>query len=217
MIISEKLIEKYHQGLCTPEEVQAIELWLDSDEEPEFSFPEELVAKNEIKAEIWSDVHSHITSEKSKAGSFPIWNYAGSAAAVVLAFLGIFYFYSNQESSTGKSSTKLTSVHPSSLQTDALQIEFGAESGAVYSKENRVLDFCGVVKITPKENMKLSVTSLCDGNRETLKEINVVGGTTYFAMDLKNHNSSELVIMDKNLIGELPPLLQNSLIAQFGI
>ena len=214
MNISDALIEKYHQGLCNPEETEAIEKWLQNGEEDEFEFPAEVSVK-EIKMEVWKDLQPHlITRNRSLRPAFR--KYAGmAAAAMVIVVFGVRYL---KDISTDTGTNGLLAHEISSpQQTEALKIEFGSESGAVYSKENKMLDFCGVVKITPKENMKLSFTSLCDGNRETIKEIDVKGGTTYFAMDLKHQDSSELVVMDTNLVGELPPIVQNSLIAQFGI
>lgn len=213
MNISEALIEKYHQGLCTPEEAESIEKWLDDAEEIELQFPTSLTEKETIKAEIWTEVQSYMSEQKIERSFWNKWKYAGMVAAMLLAVIGFF----NLQKEDASSNAIAAVVDASPVQTEALKIEFGTESGAVYSKEDKMLDFCGVIKITPKENMKLSFTSLCDGNRETLKEIDVKAGTTYFAMDLKHQNTSELVIMDKSLIGELPPLLQNSLIAQFGI
>lgn len=218
MNISEALIEKYHQGKCTPEEAESIEKWLDDAEEIEFNFPAELTSKETIKTEIWAEVQTFMSERKTvELSSRYQWKYAGMVAAALLAVAGFFYLQKGEAVSKANSTAVAVIDKASPVQTEALKIEFGTESGAVYSKENKMLDFCGVIKITPKENMKLSFTSLCDGNRETLREIDVKAGTTYFAMDLKHQNTSELVIMDKSLVGELPPLLQNSLIAQFGI
>lgn len=215
MNISEALIEKYHKGLCSPEEELAIENWLENGDEDTFEFPHEVSVKD-IKAEVWTQLHDEVVSRPARLRS-RIWKFSSAAAAVVAITTGLLYL-KNQPAEIGKE-TEIVAVHQTghTPQTEALQIEFGSESGAVYSQEKQTLDFFGVVKITPKKNMKLSFTSLCDGNRETVRDIDVKGGTTYFAMDVKHQNSSELVIMDKDLVGELPPILQNSLIAQFGI
>lgn len=210
MNISEALIEKYHRGLCSAREKEAVEKWLENGDEPELYFPEGL-SREEIKTAVWEGLQSGIT-RRQEASGVPFRKYtAMMAAAVLVVVSGLGYFLSRPE--PGDSQGKQVAGLPS----EALQIEFGRESGAVYSKEARMLNFCGVIKITPRENMKLSFTSICDGREEIVREVDVRGGTTYFAMDLKDYNASQLIVMDKNLVAELPPLLQNSLIAQFGI
>ncbi|TDE08070.1 hypothetical protein [Dyadobacter psychrotolerans] len=216
MNISEALIEKYHHGLCSREEAEAIEKWLEDGDEQQLELPEHIPVE-EIKMDVWKDLQPqfNISTPSSKS---VFWKYTGMAAAAVIIFmLGGSFLKNISGAFTTPPSGALARVTSVSDQTEALKIEFGRESGASYSQEDKMLDFCGVVKITPKENMKLSFTSFCDGNRETIKEIDVKGGTTYFAMDLKHQNSSELIVMDKNMVGELPPIVQNSLIAQFGI
>ncbi|GAA4442028.1 hypothetical protein GCM10023091_28130 [Ravibacter arvi] len=214
MNLSEALIEKYHKGLCTPEERRTVEKWLETGETDEFELPAG-ISLGAIKQEIWNEIRPSVgmgrAIHRRRPGSLTGW----AAAAALVTAVGL---YSLVETFTPGISKHLPAGEITTRsQAEPLQIELGNESGAVYIKESRMLDFCGVVKIIPKENMKLSFTSLCDGNRETVKEMVVKGGTTYFAMDLRHHNSSELVVMDKNLVGELPPIVQNSLIAQFGI
>lgn len=210
MNISEALIEKYHQGLCSAREKEAVEKWLENGDEPDLYFPEGL-SKEEIKMAVWEGLQSRVTRQHGLSGALFRKYAAVMAAAVIVVVSGFGYFLSRLES--GSSQGKLAAGRPS----ETLQIEFGRESGAVYSKEARMLNFCGVIKITPSENMKLSFASTCDGNEEIVREVDVRGGTTYFAMDLRDHNSPQLIVMDKSGVGDLPPLLQNSLIAQFGI
>ncbi|GGM96956.1 hypothetical protein GCM10010967_33450 [Dyadobacter beijingensis] len=206
MNISQALIEKYHQGLCTAEEKAAVEQWLDDADEPGLDFPAAL-SKEEIKMEIWDGLRAEVTHSKSPK---VWWKYAGMvAAAVVILVSGVMYVQ--------KSTPEVSVAAGNAPSSEALQIEYGTESGAEYSQETQMLNFCGVIKITPRKNMKLSFTSICDGKRETVREMDVKGGTTYFAMDVKDQNSSQLIVMDKSLVDELPPILQNSLIAQFGI
>lgn len=211
MNISEALIEKYHQGLCSAEEKAAVEQWLEDGDEPGLVFPEEL-SREQIRMEIWDGLEAQVT--RSRPIYSTAWlKYAGmAAAAVVLAVCGFIYF--KNPVNNAADGLAAGNAAPSS---EALQIEFGAESGAEYSQETRMLNFCGVIKITPKRNMRLSFTSICDGKKETVREMDVKGGTTYFAMDVKDQHTSQLIVMDKNLVDELPPVLQNSLIAQFGI
>ena len=215
MNISNALIERYHQNLCTPEETEAVEKWLEAVDGDEYELPYD-IAIDAIKMEVWKELEPHVVSAKSKRRR--AWKYAGMAAtAMLMAFAAASYFIGHSKDINTVLAGSLSQEVLSPHNNDALKIEFGSESGASYSQKDKMLNFCGVIKITPKENMKLSFTSLCDGNRETTKEIDIKGGTTYFAMDLKHRNSSELVVMDKNMVGELPPIVQNSLIAQFGI
>lgn len=211
MNISGALIEKYHQGLCGAEEKEAVEKWLENGDEPELYFPEEL-PKEEIKMAVWEGLQSRITRRHEWFGALSRKYTAVAAAAVLVVISGLAYFQGRLEPGDG-----LNGKLAAGLPSESLQIEYGRESGAVYSKEARMLNFCGVIKITPRESMKLSFTSICEGHEEIVRDVDVKGGTTYFAMGLGGQNTSQLIVMDKNLVAELPPLLQNSLIAQFGI
>lgn len=220
MNVSRHLIEKYHQGLCTPEEARAVEEWLDADEEPEVSFPEHLESRPEIKDEIWQNLQRDLQKSKpvlhSLQGNRNIWRVA--IAAVVLLLGGFIGWKTVLPVSTPTKEIALKAENPlSQLKTDELTIEFGRDSKAVYNKEADVVNFCGIIRITPKKDMTLSFNATCQDGRDSTRQIEIKGGNSYFAMDLKNRNSSELLVMDEEMIFELPPLITNSLIAQFDI
>ncbi len=220
MNVSRHLIEKYHQGLCTPEEAKAVEAWLDTDEDLNVIFPEHLASKPTIKEEIWENLQRDLQKPQPLIRSFPQKRTGWSvAAAVVLVAMASFIGW---EITTAplepvrELSVKSGKSLPQ-LKTDELTIEFGRNSKAVYNKKGDVVSFCGIIRITPKKDMKLSFNTTCQNGTDASRQIEIKQGSSYFAMDLKNRNSSELLVMEEDLIFELPPLITNSLIAQFDI
>lgn len=62
MRISKELIEKYHDGFCTPDEKHAVEEWLFSDEaEEKLQFSDDH-ARNELREEIWNGLAADVTA-----------------------------------------------------------------------------------------------------------------------------------------------------------
>lgn len=200
-------------GLTSPEETDLVEKWLADGDEPLPDFSQ--LPMDTIKADIWNGVETVFDEPKPSIRQLG-FRYAGlTAAAIALIILGFNLFNSSKDIPANE---KLAKVEVSDSQTsDALAIEYGNESGASYDGRDQKLNFCGTIKITPRENMKLSIASRCEGGKEMVREVDVKGGSTYFAMDITQEDHSQLIVMDQKLIDELPPILQNSLIAQFGI
>lgn len=217
MKVSKDLLERYHQGLCSPDEQKTVEQWL-LDDDDDSHFPDHLPDKNLVKEEIWQQVQSDtIMADPSDLSTIvrkkPKKTYWAAAAAIVLLVTSLFVFRNGK----GPDSTVVQSRKMKGLNTELFDIEFGNESRATFDRENEMVDFCGIIKITPKKSMKLSFSNYCGNHEELKREMHVTGGTTYFALDLKNNHHTELLVMNEDLLFELPPLLRNSLIKQFGI
>lgn|GEM_PF-4950033 len=218
MKVSKKLIERYHLGRCSYDEEEAVEQWLlDTQDTP--LFPEGILDKETTKVEIWEQLRRDTLQAAARKGKRLsakryLKVYAGAAAIALLLLTTLFW---NQKPTAISTAELARSTKITGLNTELFDIELGRESEATFDSKNELLDFCGIIKITPKKSMRLSFANFCGSHDELKKEVNVTGGTTYFALDLKNNEHTELLVMDEDLLFELPLLLRNSLISEFGI
>lgn len=168
MKVSKDLIERYHQGLCSPDEREAVEQWLLEDEDTSL-FPMERLDKKTTKEEIWEQlqrdiIQANIPQHKSLSIKRNLKSYA-SAAAVVLFLLAAFGLW-NREKVTIQAPQFAQNEKLTGLNTELFDIELGNESQATFDRQNDLVDFCGMIKITPKKSMKLSFSNFCGSHEE---------------------------------------------------
>ncbi|SHE52189.1 FecR family protein [Pedobacter caeni] len=104
MKVSKEVIERYHQGKCSPEEQRKVEQWLDS-EEVETSFPENADLKA-IGDKGWRKISDryHITAGPEPVAGVKLRNYHlfWQLAACIALVIGIsLFFYSNRDWKNG--------------------------------------------------------------------------------------------------------------------
>lgn len=199
MKVTRALIEKYHQGNCTPEENRAVESWLTDDHvdmgTPAFASD---AARSSMKQRIWQEVRPVLPFYKRRSTIF-------SAAAAVLV-LCLLRFLPHTPSATDESGD---------INTPGFTIELGKESKATY--DEGAINFCGTIKIIPKKDIHLSFHTTCTDGTTRTKEINFKEGEAYIAMHYKDKESSEMLVINENMLFELPPMIKNQLSEQFKI
>ncbi|MBD1432086.1 hypothetical protein H8B06_04550 [Sphingobacterium sp. DN00404] len=221
MNVSKELIAKYHQGLCSDEERASVEAWLNSDSEEELSTTLEIEQKNVIKAEIWSSVKTNTIAQSEKK-SLPRINkvrlrpiYQGAAAILAVSFLCVWLLRDGSILQEEKISRK---AGLSDKIKDDVNLVLGEDSKASFINSLERINFCGTVKVTVNKTMKLVFSAThADDKIEHRKELMVNAGETYFALELSENEDREIIVKSERELSELPPILQNSLRAQFGI
>ena len=225
MKVTTELIEKYYQGQCNPSEIRAVEDWLlNDDEDDEIDISEE--SEKQIKAEIWGEVSEVLPSNTNtsilKLSRHQFRWLAIAASASLLFIISATFFYSfNKNKQNQISLVKPQNKAPRAVQQEILTEDFdivlGEKSRASFSSDKKLVDFCGAIKISPKRDISLSFSDICSEGGVASKGMDFKKGQTYFAMNYKNQESDEVVIMNENLIFELPPLLKYELSEQFDI
>ncbi|MNK03679.1 fec operon regulator FecR [compost metagenome] len=109
--ISPDLIRKYIGGACTPEEVEAVHQWYVAFEnEPDPIIDLETKAQLELKMRMLGQIRSNIqafgSERRNKRAKIMLYNWIGSAAAVLFVMLGLIFYKSDfkrrhQERATG--------------------------------------------------------------------------------------------------------------------
>jgi hypothetical protein len=201
MKVTRTLIEKYHKGDCSPEESAAVESWLTDDHvdmgTPAFTSD---AARASMKQRIWQEVRPVLPFYKRRSTIL-------SAAAAVLV-LCLLRFLPHNPASVDQSGD---------LNTPAFSIEFGKESNATFNSEQGAINFCGTIKIIPKKDIHLSFHTTCTDGTTRTKEIFFKEGEAYIALHYKDKESSEMLVINENMLFELPPMIKNQLSEQFKI
>lgn len=200
MQVTKALIEKYHDGHCTPEEAAAVENWLASDmaDEPAGIFTSE-TARDTIKQQIWQQVRPVAPFYKRY---LPVL----SAAAAILLFV-LFRFLLPAPHTTD--TTAINSNNP------GFTIELGKESKASFQQDT--LNFHGTIKIISTKNQDLLFHTTCKDGTTRTKAIHINEGESYIALHYKDKESSEMLVINENMLFELPPVIKNQLSEQFKI
>lgn len=218
MRVSKELIEKYHSGKCSPEESAMVENWLlDDDTEIEISLPENL-DKEKVKAEMWDEISSSVPSDNPGILTFGKrrWFYFSAAASIaILLTVSLFVI------KTGTKETAVTVNKPASLNKEIQSLDYtislGPESNARIDSESGLIDFCGAILISPKKDILLSFNDVCTDKKTNKGKMNFKKGETYIALNYKNSNDNELIVMDEKLLMGLPPMVKRQIMDQFNI
>lgn len=194
MKVTRALIEKYHQGECSPEESAAVENWLADDQTDDMAAFTSDADRDTMKQRIWQEVQPVRPFYKRLT---PILT---AAAAVLLLCLLRF----------------LPQTSPS-VDSPGFTIELGKESKASFNKEQGAINFCGTIKIVSQKDIQLSFKTTCTDGTTRIKAVHVKEGESYIALHYKDKQSSEMLIINENLLFELPPVIKNQLSEQFKI
>lgn len=194
MKVTRALIEKYHQGQCTPAECTAVENWLADDQADDTAAFANDADRAIMKQRIWQEVRPILPFYKRRTAIF--------AAAAAILLLVLFRFLP-QPGAT--------------VDSPGFTIELGKESNASFNKESGAINFCGTIKIVSQKDIDLSFKTTCTDGTTRTKAIHVKEGQSYIALHYKDKQSSEMLIINENMLFELPPVIKNQLSEQFKI
>lgn len=224
MSVSKELIEKYHDGKCTPAEVEMVQRWLLNDDVPTNIFPEN-IDREAVKEEIWEGISTVLPSHKSKRPSYFQYRpllWGGAVAASLLVCIAFLILDSEPREDRNDISAIINSTnHSQTINQEVLARDFtislAPESNVRVNSSTGVVNFCGAMKISPIKDIKLSVRDICTNKAIDSKQMSFKKGETYIALNYMNEQQSELIIMNENALMELPPLLKRQLMDQFNI
>lgn len=225
MKVTTELIEKYNQGQCTASEIDAVEDWLLNDEDAdEIEISKE--SETQLKAEIWDDI-SEVLPSRTRERVWKLsphhfrWVAVAASVSILFVVSATSLFTFNKEKQNQVSLVTLRAEAPRIRQqkilTEDFDIVLGDRSSASFNSDTGLIDFCGAIKISPKKDISLSFSDVCSEDGSESKGVDFKKGQTYFAMNYKNQNSDQVVVMNENLIFELPPIIKNQLSDQFDI
>ncbi|GGH18305.1 hypothetical protein FAZ19_11765 [Sphingobacterium alkalisoli] len=223
MDISKELIAKYHQGRCSEQEKAQVEAWLNTDSDEVLSAPLEIADKNAIKEDIWGSLKAETIEKEPREKTVITFinnlrlrsTYWGAAAVLVAGFICFWVLDSGKTPYNNQIKNDQT-VAGSGIA--GVSVVTGENSKANFIDKLELVNFCGTVKVTVNKTMRLAFAAKNSyDNKEYRKELLVNAGETYFALDLGDHKNREIIVKSERDLNDLPPLLQNSLRAQFGI
>lgn len=194
MKVTRALIEKYHRGECSLEESAAVENWLDDNQTDDINAFASDADRNAMKQGIWQEVRPVVPFYRRPGAIF-----AAAAAVLLLCLLRFLTPGTDAGDSPG------------------FTIELGKESKASFNKEQGAINFCGTIKIVSQKDIKLSFKTTCTDGTTRIKAVHVKEGESYIALHYKDKQSSEMLIINENMLFELPPLIKNQLSEQFKI
>jgi hypothetical protein len=223
MRITRELIEKYHEGNCTPEEMKAVENWLlDDDADQEFVLPN-AESKEKIQDEIWNAINpSAPAPEKLIRPTFldsnPFWRPAVAAAAILVLGFTLFnikYPAFNSEVIVLKNASD---TFNKDVNESRYTISLGPKSNIEINNNTGSIDFCGAVMINPKEDIEFTIQGTCVNPTEQKETMTLKKGLNYIALNYSSHeNDSEMIILEEGALMGLPPQVQRQLMSQFNI
>ncbi|SFM86329.1 hypothetical protein SAMN05428949_1088 [Chitinophaga sp. YR627] len=194
MQVTKALIEKYHNGECSPEESAAVENWLNDGQTDDIvAFVSEF-DRTAMKDKIWQEVRPVTPFYKR-----PVAIITAAAAALLFCLFRFLPLTTETADSPG------------------FTIELGRESKASFNKEQGAINFCGTIKIVSQKDINLSFKTTCTDGTTRIKAIHVKEGESYIALHYKDKQSSEMLIINENMLFELPPVIKNQLSEQFKI
>jgi hypothetical protein len=225
MRISKELIEKYHDGLCSPLEKEAVENWLNGDAADEaFEFPGG-VNKEQTGSDIWNEIAGILPVEKqvgmsvSQPARRAVWRQAAAVLLVGAAGLTFFFLKNRGVNSSNIIVVKNTSeTINKDLEASEYTLSVGPNSNIEINNKSGVIDFCGAVMINPKKDLTLTIQGTCEVDKPGNEKHFLKKGLTYIALNYKSSsNPGEVLILDDGSLMGLPPLMKRQLMHQFNI
>jgi hypothetical protein len=228
MKVTRELIERYHTGKCTPEEIQMVEEWLLDDEAEEKFEANNAQDYHSLRDEIWNDLQSEINPvnpeslKTQKANSHftitRLWKSAVAAAAAIA--VGILLYNTKQQTVSedvfvlANSSDTINKNASESLYT----ISLAPKSNIEIDNSTGNIDFCGAVLINPKRDIEFTIQGTCTTPEETREKRVLKKGQNYIALNYSSQeNKSEMVILEEGSLTSLPPVMKRQLLDQFNI
>jgi len=219
MRITRKLIEKYHQGLCTPEERSEVEAWLFDDTRPDAELPsDDSIRTLALQEEIWDGLTESISPGKGKtplsSNSFP-W---GRAAAVLLLAAGLAFYLVPEFKPGIMVVSNTSSTLNKDLEKREYSIMLGPLSDISIDEHAGRINLCGTVMILPKQDMELTIRDACAKAGKPAEKITLKKGQNYFALNYGSGSDMHgIMVLHREALNGLPPLVQRQLMRQFNI
>ena len=207
-MISKQLLEKYHLGLCSEKEQELVEQWLENDDLEIEGDIESVEDTGQVKAEMWSNIRQDIKRKKNlRIFHFGTW---ATVAAILVAIIGVrTLLINNQPSLTNRFTfDNLSGDQIRNYDEHNYNITLSKKSFARINTETGELDVKGDIMFTPKKDIILNV---CDRNHR----IKLKSGETYILLD--QNQSCQHIVLTKQELTFLSPILQNQLKIQFNI
>jgi hypothetical protein len=222
MRISKELIEKYHDGLCTPDEKHAVEEWLFADEAEEELQLSDDQDKVQLREEIWDGIASDIPIAKSKRNAFPLNSYLGQAAAIILLIGTVAVaWFGLKKSSAGNHMIVVNNASDAinkNIQSNDYDISIGPETNVEINNETGSIDFCGAMMINPKEDIEFTLHGTCASQNDSSSKITLKKGQNYIALNYRSSGQAdEIIILEEGSLMGLPPIMKRKLMHQFNI
>lgn len=229
MKVNKELIEKYHLGLCSLEEEEAVQNWL-LDDEPDmepFLLTEE--QKQQHKQEMWASISEVLPAQEPETKVIALSDYftpfvkKSIAASLVFGLLGsgIFWWWHQSIRVHPVALFNHESQGTEEIQTQGLTISLGPKSqvnvnASLYHKRGNI-DFCGIILINPDEDIELTLNASCKNPGSNHEKMTFRKGHKYIAVNYNFTSDNELIIVSQQNIINLPPALQKEIIKQFNI
>ncbi|MDQ1089190.1 hypothetical protein [Siphonobacter sp. SORGH_AS_1065] len=213
VVVNTSLLIRYHQGLCSGEEIEAVVEWLLNPEEEGLLTLPEGEFEPEHQAHIW-----HVIQEKlpSNDSSFRLVQRINRyfpkalAACVAMITMGWCILTAIGTLHSSRVWTNASISELKTLETDGLTLTLSPQSKAqmqssFWGKPTEI-DFSGAVAITNRSDQEMQVI-IHSPNTSEVKEIKISRGRSYVAMQY-HFLSNEIIIVEKNRLLDLPaPLI----------
>ncbi|AOM79219.1 hypothetical protein [Pedobacter steynii] len=211
--ITAELLKKYHSGLCSPEEIQEVLAWMDSDEEAPPSL-HSLEEEQEIEQSLWNSIHRSTLAkdQKNRIKRLQLYRY-GIAASLLISLSALFFFYHQNQS------IKTTFVNIKNFGTDGtIEKNIGGLILTALPKTNvhAVLNqsmysgdvsFCDAVLVRNESpnDINLQFLNTCSSGIAKPKNYILKTGITYVAVRV-DWKSPEIIVVDQRYLEDLLPL-----------
>lgn len=212
MIVTAKLLKKYHAGECSDEECLLVQHWLENNNEG-LAVPSGKIDKeSQIKDQMWDNIASFIDEEplnrpltlKSVNRLQPL----RYLAAACLIFAAIFWGLRKDLTSDGGETITVLSMDnlygASSKKINNAGLAFTltpkskAETHTNLKNNSASVNFCGNILITNNSDQDIQIhfNTICQNASDSQKVVTCEKGKTYVAVHYK-YNDDEIMIFDK--------------------
>lgn len=221
MRISKELIERYHNGDCTPQERKEVEDWLFNDEQEENLLLPGAEDKIRIQNEMWEEIATVFPERKQHPLLLffrPFWRQA--AAILLLSVLSATFFLLKYPS--GKNDIIVVRNSSDTINKDldenAYTISLGPKSNVEINNHTGSIDFCGAMMINTKQDIQFTIKGACANPQQKNEKVTLKKGLNYIALNYSSSGkASEVIILEEGSLMGLPPLVQRQLMVQFNI
>ncbi|MEM0940990.1 MAG: hypothetical protein AAGI25_14560 [Bacteroidota bacterium] len=195
MEINKELLRRYSIGLCSPEEKEAVDTWLRSEEDAPFNLTVKQDAEFDLEEEkIWFKVSQEVpmlkrgsVSKKSKI--IPLYqritSYTVAACLALLIFAGGILISDQFDSSDTRASEVVNNLEAQKFAKDLLYVTSNNSKPKKVSLENCEINFEGVIRLYSTSSSANEI--ICNG-----QQIKIEPGKAYFLLNSRGKKISVL-------------------------
>lgn len=223
MRVNKELIEKYHNGSCTPDERTLVENWLLDDEDEHFTHLPESFDKQSAKMEMWEEISNVLPSSQKKFNLVGIcltkalWTKLAVAASVLVGLTAALFVFKQNTQQPIITSVNASLYDNKEIDARDYTISLGPESNARIDAHSGLINFCGTMLISPKKDIFLSFNDMCTQSTRNTEKLTFKKGETYIALNYRNNHNNQVVVMEEKLLMGLPPVVKRQIMDQFNI